>query len=859
MADSPKYTPAAIEPKWRAHWEATGAHTAPDDPGDATTFYCLDMFPYPSGSGLHVGHWRGYVLSDVLARFRKLHGDVVLHPMGWDAFGLPAENDAIKKQSPPRINTQQNIDTLRRQLKEIGAMYDWSREVATTDPEYYRWTQWIFLKMFHRGLAVRGNVPINWCPSCLCGLADAEVVGGKCERCGTEVEPRDRTQWQMRITEYAQRLLDDLDGLDWPEKVKKMQSDWIGRSEGATVTFELEAGAGAADTGSHDLQIYTTRPDTLFGATYMVLAPEHPLAAATASAAQRDAVEAYAKQARQTKEMDRTAEGREKSGVATGAFAINPCNGARIPVWVSDYVLMGYGTGAIMSVPAHDDRDFAFATKFGLDIIEVIDAPPGSDVEANIERHADGSLAAAWTAEGVMKNSGEFDGTASGPGRWAVTDTLAAAGKGERTVNFKMRDWVFSRQRYWGEPIPIIHCADCGAVGVPESDLPVLLPEVENYQVSGTGDSPLVTIREWVETPCPKCGGPGERETDTMPQWAGSCWYFLRYPSPSYTDGPFDPEAVQRWLPVDQYVGGVEHAVLHLLYARFFVKVLYDEGLVPFTEPFKRLFNQGMIGKQTFRCDSCRKWWREEEVQGGTDCPACSAALEIAPVKMSKSKGNDVSPDALVQAHGADALRLYELFVGPPEVDAEWTTNGIEGCSRFLKRFWKWVHKHAPGADTESGDVERERHRLVQTITQRIDGLRFNTAISFFMEFLNAMEKSAGASAGTLQAAVVCLAPFAPHIAEELWSGPLAQSGSVFATSWPTFDEAKTTYDEVEIPVQVNGKHRATLTVSADSAGDKAGLEAAALADGKVQSHIAGKEIKKVIVVPKRLVNIVAK
>ena len=851
-SDVPEYRPQELEPRWRAHWERTGAHRAPDVPA-GPKFYCLDMFPYPSGSGLHVGHWRGYVLSDVLARWRKLHGDTVLHPMGWDAFGLPAENDAIKKQTHPRTNTQKNIDNMRRQLQEIGAMYDWAREFSTTDPAYYRWTQWIFVRMFRKGLAYRGTVPINWCPSCRCGLANEEVVGGRCERCGTEVEVRDRTQWLMRITAYAQRLLDDLDGLDWPEKVKVMQRNWIGRSEGATVTFRLEAGPGARDGAAHDVEVYTTRPDTLFGATYLVLAPEHPLAAATASAAQRAPVEDYARTARQAKEIDRAAANREKTGVATGAHAVNPVNGAKIPVWVSDYVLVGYGTGAIMAVPAHDERDFAFATKFRLPIVEVIDAP-GAEAVA---RHPDGSLAAAWTAEGVMRNSGAFDGTPSGPGRWAVTDALAARGLGRRTVNWRLRDWVFSRQRYWGEPIPIVKCATCGDVAVPEDQLPVLLPEVEHYQDSGTGDSPLATMREWVETPCPACGGPGQRETDTMPQWAGSCWYFLRYPSPGFTGGPFDPAAARAWLPVDQYVGGIEHAILHLLYARFFVKFLHDEGLVPFTEPFRRLFNQGMICKRSYRCHPCRAWWREDELGPGATCPRCHGALETGLDKMSKSKHNDVSPDELVARYGADAVRLYELFVGPPEVDAEWTTNGIEGCSRFLRRYWQWVHRCAPGAARDADAVERERHRLVKAIAERIEGLRFNTAIAAFMEFMNTVDKAApgDVSTETLRAVTTLLAPFAPHIAEELWAGPLSGQGSIFASRWPAFDAAKTAYDEIQVPVQVNGKLRATLTVPAGS--DEATLRATALAHEKVQAHVQGKTVKKVIVVPGRLVNVV--
>ncbi len=841
-----EYRPQEIEPRWRARWEETGAHRArEEDP--RPKFYCLDMFPYPSGSGLHVGHWRGYVLSDTLARYKRLQGFKVLHPMGWDAFGLPAENDAIKKGLHPKANTAKNIANMKRQLHEIGAMYDWSREFATTDPDYYRWTQSIFLRMWRRGLAYRASMPINWCPTCRCGLANEEVVAGRCERCNSETERRDRTQWLMRITRYADRLLGDLDKLDWPERVKTMQRNWIGRSEGAEITFTVKD----PDGGEHALPVFTTRPDTLFGATYVVLAPEHPLAERSAARARRGAVADYAEEARKAKEIERTAADRPKTGVATGAFAVNPVNGERVPVWVADYVLVHYGTGAIMAVPAHDERDYAFAKKNGLRIVEVIRSDEA-------KRNGDGTLAEAWTGEGTMVRSGRFDGTPSAAGKRKVVESLAKKGLGKATVSWKLRDWIFSRQRYWGEPIPIVHCAKDGEVPVPESELPVLLPEVERYQVTGTGDSPLAGIPSWVDVKCPKCGGPAKRETDTMPQWAGSCWYFLRYASPRFAQGPFDPKAVSAWLPVDQYVGGIEHDVLHLLYARFFTKVLADEGLLPFDEPFARLFNQGMICKKSFWCDTDRIYLPEKEVADGQQCPTCRKPLHVELEKMGKSKKNDVAPDELVAEHGADAVRLYELFVGPPELDSEWTTNGINGCSGFLARFFAWVHRCAETADSPDSDrVARARHALVKGITEKLEAFKFNTAVSDFMKFLNEVQDAGPTevSRETLRAAVVALAPFCPHVAEELWHDPLSGSSSVFEASWPRFDESLARAKEMQIPVQVNGKLRATVTVP-DGA-DSATLEKRALAEPKVAAQISGKSVKRVVVVPGRLVNVV--
>ena len=818
------YTPAEIEGKWRRRWEESGVHQVRDD-DPRPKYYCLDMFPYPSGSGLHVGHWRGYVLSDVWTRYKTLQGYAVLHPMGWDAFGLPAENDAIKKGTHPRLGTDQNIQTFRRQLDDIGAMYDWSREIDTTDPAYYRWTQWIFLQMHQRGLAYKASMPINWCPSCKCGLANEEVVDGACERCGMLVTQKEMRQWMLRITHYAERLLRDLDRLDWPDKVKTMQANWIGRSEGATIRFTA---VSAQDGSEHDLPVFTTRPDTLFGATYMVLAPEHPLVRALCAPDRAEAVQRYINKSRQQSDVERTSVAQEKTGVDLGAVAINPVNGARIPIWIADYVLMGYGTGAIMAVPAHDERDFEFATVFGLPIIEVIGHPDSP-------KDADGRLTEAYVGPGNMVNSGAFDGLPWEEGKRRVVAWLAGRGQGEATVNYRMRDWIFSRQRYWGEPIPIIHCDACGEVRVPEADLPVLLPHVERYEPTGTGESPLAAITEWLQVACPACGGPAMRETDTMPQWAGSCWYFLRYASPACDIALVAPGAVRDWLPVDLYVGGIEHAILHLLYARFFVKFLHDIDAVPFDEPFTRLFNQGMIV-------------RRSEATGKLE-------------KMSKSKGNVVNPDDLVGSYGADSVRLYELFIGPPEESSEWSDRGIEGMYRFLRRAWNWVLAAAPGADgTTADEAARPLHVMLKNVGERLESFRFNTAISAMMEFLNAVTKPEVADKpigrDTLRAFLIALAPFAPHVAEELWER-LGEDGSIFRQRFPAYDEALTQVSEIVLAVQINGKVRGTVTVATDS--PEAVVQTAALADARLQRHVADKSIVKTIFVPNRILNLIVR
>jgi leucyl-tRNA synthetase len=808
MSDA-NYNPAEIEAKWREYWTSTNLSAARDE-DPRPKYYCLDMFPYPSGSGLHVGHWRSYVLPDCWSRYKLLQGYNVLHPMGWDAFGSPAENDAIKKGIQPAAGTRANVENFKRQLQEIGAMYDWSREVNTADPDYYRWTQWIFLQMFKNGLAYKSFMPINWCPSCKTGISNEDVVNGRCERCGTEVTRKEMNQWMLRITRYAERLLAGLQHLDWPEKVKTMQTNWIGKSEGAEVTFV----AHAADGTNHPLKIFTTRPDTLFGATYMVLAPEHPLVPSLASPAQRDQLEAYIAKTKNESDVDRTAK-TEKTGVFTGGYATNPVNQERIPIWISDYVLMGYGTGAIMAVPAHDERDYEFAQTFGLEIREVITSSTGIAREA-------------FVGEGVMINSGAFSGRPSDQGRKEIVRWLEEQGLGRATINYKLRDWVFSRQRYWGEPIPIIECPKCGLVPVDEKDLPVLLPDVEKYQPTGTGESPLAAITEWVNVKCPKCGGPAKRETDTMPQWAGSSWYFLRYASPHATDALITEQGKQ-WLPVDLYVGGVEHAILHLLYARFFTMFLFDIGVVGFEEPFKRLFNQGMItyvGK--------------------------SGKAE----KMSKSKGNVVNPDALVRDFGCDSLRMYELFVGPPELDAEWSDKGIEGVYRFLKRAWHWVVMHeGQWASTPDKEVLVERHLLIKNVTERLEAFRMNTIVSAFMEFINKMTSSRHApDKETVETFLILIAPFAPHFAEELWQRTGHQP-TVFRQRWPRWDERYTTADSVEIAVQINGKTRGTIVVAADAVEDA--VVEAAMKDAAVGRFLDGKQIRKRVFVKGRILNLI--
>lgn len=800
-----QYNHSAIEKKWKKNWEAKPINV---DDGKKPKYYCLDMFPYPSGSGLHVGHWRGYVISDVWSRYQVLKGNYVIHPMGWDAFGLPAENYAIKMGVHPAKSTAENVANIKRQINEIAAIYDWDREVNTTDPAFYKWTQWIFVQMFKKGLAYEKEFPINWCPSCKTGLANEEVVDGKCERCGTAVTKKNLRQWMLKITAYADRLLNDLDKLDWPEKVKKMQSDWIGKSYGAEVNFKVD---GRDDT----IVVYTTRPDTLYGATFMVLSPEHELAKSLATDDRRESVEKYIFDSSMKSNVDRM-QSKEKTGVFTGSYAINPLNGAKTPIWLSDYVLADYGTGAIMCVPAHDDRDFEFAKKFDLPIVQVI-AKDGKEIENMTEAYTD--------AVGTMINSGDWNGMESAKLKLEAPQMIEEKGYGKKTTNYKLRDWVFSRQRYWGEPIPIIHCPHCGNVPVPEEELPLKLPEVESYQPTGTGESPLAAIDEWVNTTCPVCGAAAKRETNTMPQWAGSSWYFLRYVDPHNDNELVSKEMANKYLPVDMYIGGVEHAVLHLLYSRFYTKFLNDIGVVEFDEPFTKLFNQGMIN--------------------GSDGQ-----------KMSKSKGNVVSPDDLVRDYGCDALRLYELFVGPPELDADWDDRGIEGVARFLNKFYKLVMDNKNKNVEADRELLRVRANLISDIEQRFNAFSLNTVIAGFMEYNNKLielGKKTGVDKETLKAFTILLAPFAPHIGEELWE-ELGGQGSVFHAEWPTFDESHKEVDTIEVPVQINGKTKLVIELDVNVSKEDA-IEA-----GKKALAEAGKleeTIRKEIYVPKKIINIV--
>lgn len=799
------YNHREVEQKWRLEWEQ---HPVNIDDGKRPKYYCLDMFPYPSGNGLHVGHWRGYVISDVWSRYKLLNGHYIIHPMGWDAFGLPAENYAIKMGVHPAQSTAENVSNIKRQIHEIAALYDWDREVNTTDPDFYKWTQWIFVKMFKAGLAYEKEMPINWCPSCKTGLANEEVVDGKCERCGTEVTKKNLKQWMLRITKYADRLLADLDKLDWPEKVKKMQTDWIGKSYGAEVDFRVD--------GSEEfITVYTTRPDTLYGATFMVLAPEHELASRLAVPDTQAAVKKYIEDASMKSNVDRLQD-KEKTGVFTGSYAINPLNGEKTPIWLSDYVLADYGTGAIMCVPAHDDRDFEFATKFNIPIIQVI-AKDGIEIENMTEAYIE--------AAGTMIHSGEWNGMESSILKKEAPEMIEKRGLGRKTTNYKLRDWVFSRQRYWGEPIPIVHCPKCGCVPVPETELPLLLPEVETYQPTGTGESPLADIEEWVNTTCPDCGAPAKRETNTMPQWAGSSWYFLRYADSHNQEELVSREKADALLPVDMYIGGVEHAVLHLLYSRFYTKFLSDIGVIDFDEPFKKLFNQGMItGKNG--------------------------------IKMSKSKGNVVSPDDLVRDYGCDSLRLYELFVGPPELDSEWDDRGIEGVYRFLNKFWNLVMENKDKNVKATAEMLKVRHKMIHDITVRLNNFSLNTVVSGFMEYNNKMldmAKNSGIDKETLETAVILLAPFTPHMSEELWR-ELGHNDTVFGNEWPKADEAAMVDHEKEVAVQINGKTKVIVKVAADiSREDAVAVGKEALAD-----KLTGTIVKE-IYVPGRIINIVVR
>jgi leucyl-tRNA synthetase len=797
------YDHRKIEPKWQKKWEKEKAFAAKE--GAGKKYYILDMFPYPSGAGLHVGHPEGYTATDIIARKRRMEGFNVLHPMGWDAFGLPAENYAIKTGTHPATITKQNIENFRRQIKALGFSYDWDREVDTTDPGYYKWTQWIFLKLFEKGLAYEAEMPINWCPADKTGLANEEVVNGKCDRCGAAVEKKLLRQWLLKITAYADRLEHDLDGLDWPEKIKTMQRNWIGRSEGAEIDFR-----GLAEGKEFSLPVFTTRPDTLLGVTFVVLAPEHPLVKGITATDEKKKVSAYLAAAEKKSEIDRTGEAGDKTGVFTGAYVRHPLTDEPVPVWVGDYVLPQYGTGAVMGVPAHDDRDYAFAKKYGVGIKFVIAPPAGVP-------HDD---TAAYTAPGIMVNSGEWDSLSSEDAKVKIIDALIAAGRGRRMVNYKLRDWLFSRQRYWGEPIPIIHCPKCGNVAVPEKDLPVKLPPVERYEPSGTGESPLVNIPEWVNVACPRCGGPGKRETNTMPQWAGSSWYYIRYCDTRNKERFAASDALKHWLPVDYYVGGAEHAVLHLLYSRFWHKALFDLGLVPGKEPFKKLANQGLI-----------------MAEDGT--------------KMSKSKGNVVNPDDIVERFGADALRVYLMFMGPFEDAKPWSTASIVGVRRFMDRVYALAEKIGSESDQR---LKKVLHQTIKKVADDIEAFKFNTAISQMMIFVNEAEKCESLSKDDFEKFVLILSPFAPHLCEELWS-KLGHKELVVRESWPQHDAALAAENEIMLVVQVNGKVRDTLAVPVGL--PDADLEARAVALPKIQEWIKDKKVVKIVVAKGKLVNIV--
>ena len=799
-----KYDYTAIEHKWQDKWEEAQAFRA-ENKYDKPKYYALVEFPYPSGQGLHVGHPRPYTAMDIVARKRRMEGYNVLFPMGWDAFGLPTENYAIKNHVHPEEVTRQNVARFKSQLRSLGLSFDWSREVNTTDPSYYKWTQWIFLQLFKKGLAYKTTMPVNWCTSCKCVLANEEVVNGVCERCGSPVIRKEKSQWMLKITEYAQRLLDDLDQVDYIERVKTQQRNWIGRSTGAQVRFDTTEG--------DVLEIYTTRPDTLFGATYMVISPEHPYIEKWAGRIQNmDAVREYQQQSARKSDFERTELVKEKTGVCIeGVRGINPVNNQEIPIFVSDYVLMSYGTGAIMAVPAHDTRDWEFAKKFELPIIEVV---KGGDVEKEAFTDCE---------TGIMVNSGFLDGLTVEEAKVKIVEWLEKEKKGETKVNYKLRDWVFSRQRYWGEPIPLVYCEKCGWVPVPEDQLPLRLPEVDSYEPTDDGESPLAKMTDWVNTTCPHCGAPAKRETDTMPQWAGSSWYFLRYCDPCNDKELASKEALEYWMPVDWYNGGMEHTTLHLLYSRFWHKFLYDIGVVPQPEPYRKRTSHGMILGE-----------------GGE--------------KMSKSRGNVINPDDIVRDYGADTMRLYEMFLGDFEKAAPWSQNAVKGCRRFLERVWALFDQVQPG-DSYTQKNEGEMHKTIKKVTEDIENLKFNTAIAALMSLLNTFGDN-GVNQAEYKTFILLLSPFAPHICEEL-NERMGGTDMLVYAPWPKYDESKTVDDTLEIGVQINGKVKATVWIGAQDTKEQ--IQEKAMAEPKVAAALSGMQVVKVIVIPGRIVNIVVK
>jgi leucyl-tRNA synthetase len=879
-----EYNPSAIEPRWQKFWVENKIFKTNDSDRSRPKFYVLDMFPYPSSAGLHVGHPEGYTATDIVARYKRMRGYNVLHPIGWDAFGLPAEQYAVKTGTHPRITTQYNIEQFRRQLQSIGFSYDWDREVDTTDPAYFRWTQWIFLQLYKQDLAYEASVPVNWCPALGTVLANEEVIDGKSEVGGFPVVRKPMRQWMLKITAYAERLLEDLDDLDWPDSVKEMQRNWIGKSIGADIKFALK---GHPD---QNIEVFTTRPDTLFGATYMVLAPEHDLVDRITAESYIESVKEYKEATSKKSDQDRTDARRKKTGVFTGAYAINPANGHEIPVWIADYVLLNYGTGAIMAVPGHDERDWEFAKSYNLSIVEVVS---GGEV-----------LEKAFTdnENGILVNSSNsslnLDGLRVPEAKKAIIQWLESSSIGNGTVNYKLRDWLFSRQRYWGEPIPVIH-VNGQHKPISESLLPLTLPEVERYEPSGTGESPLATISEWVNTTDPESGVAALRETNTMPQWAGSCWYYLRYISPNYELGPVDPVAEKYWMPVDMYVGGAEHAVLHLLYARFWHKVLYDIGVVSTKEPFHKLVNQGMIlGEMEYTLyrdvngtyldpsvvenhqgEITRTRLTDEDLEkSGSGYkltfaaaqkydlePGLDYVIEARSFKMSKSRGNVINPDDVIKEYGADALRLYEMFMGPLEQVKPWSMRGVEGVYRFLKRTWRvFIDEQSGNLNPDITSIEPSRaqlkvlHETIKKVTDDIEGGRYNTAISQLMIFNNEAMKWETKPVEVMRTFLILLSPFAPHIAEELWSKSSA-AGSISAATWPEYNAAYMLSESFVYAVQVNGKVRATFEISADSADDKEIVMEQAKREPSVVKYLAEGDLVKEVFVPRKIINFVVK
>ena len=902
MANYPFET---IEPKWQRYWEEHKTFRVTEDPSFAADkrVYVLDMFPYPSAQGLHVGHPEGYTATDIYCRYLRMNGYNVLHPMGFDAFGLPAENYAIKTGTHPSITTNANIEQFTRQIKSFGFSYDWDRCISTCTPDYYKWTQWIFLQLYKQGLAYEAEAPINWCPACLTGLANDEVKDGKCERCGTPVTRKTIRQWILKITAYAERLLQDLDELDWPESVKAMQKNWIGKSEGAEVTFKI-AGTDSQDSAAHradgkdsaagtsedGITVYTTRPDTLFGATYMVIAPEHKLVSRLTTAEQKDAVDAYVEQAAKKSDLERTDLAKTKTGVFTGSYAVNPVNGAKIPVWISDYILISYGTGAVMAVPAHDERDWDFAKAFNLPVIKTVASKEeiavlGNGDEAKgaallreagqkalagdssaydelVRRYPDIFTKAetCTAADGYSINSGLCIGLSTEESKKAMTEDLGSKGIGKKAVNYKLRDWIFSRQRYWGEPIPLVHCENCGCVPLDEKDLPLMPPEVQSYQPTGTGESPLAHVESWVHCTCPTCGGKAKRETNTMPQWAGSCWYYLRYLDP-HNDKEFaSKDKIEYWMPVDLYVGGAEHAVLHLLYARFWHKVLYDLKLVNTKEPFHRLVNQGMITSYAFQRKNKTLVPTDEvrEVQGKAGVfeeTATGEVLERVIAKMSKSLKNVINPDDVIREYGADSVRMYEMFMGPLEVSKPWSTQGLVGIHRFLEKVWT-VSEKSLSAEKASSELTKLLHKTIKKVSTDTASLNFNTAISQMMIFINETAKAETLPKEVWKPFVIMLSVYAPHLGEELWH-KLGETETVSRAQWPVWNEELCKDDSCTIVVQVNGKIRDKFEAALNE--DKAALEKQALQTDGAKRFTDSKEIVKVITVPNKLVNIVVK